>query len=317
MINYSFIQKLLHEIFLGNKLIKTSIFELEKILFLKKNNIKNNKHIFINSMPRSGTTALLNVFNKKIDLCSLKYKNMPFVMAPNISNFFKSKKLIKSERYHKDNIFIDLESPESFDEIFFQTYKKNIVFDEFENFISLVLSSSNKKRYLSKNNNNYIRINELKKIFPNSAFIIPVREPLQHSFSLLTQHKNFIKLQTKENFVLKYMNYLGHYEFGLGHRSWFRSIDYMDKFNINYWMEQWYLYYSFISKNYSNNKSCLIFAYEKLKDSKLLDSLANFAEVENIEQSDFKISSKKINLDYDKNLYFKSKNLYNNFYNKT
>ena len=94
MINYSFIHQLLHEIFLGNKLIKKSIFELEKIIFLKKNNIKNNKHIFITGMPRSGTTALLNVLNKKTDLCSLKYKNMPFVMGPNISKFFKSKKLI-------------------------------------------------------------------------------------------------------------------------------------------------------------------------------------------------------------------------------
>ena len=72
MINYSFIHQLLHEIFLGNKLIKKSIFELEKIIFLKKNNIKNNKHIFITGMPRSGTTALLNVLNKK---SILKYLN--------------------------------------------------------------------------------------------------------------------------------------------------------------------------------------------------------------------------------------------------
>jgi hypothetical protein len=314
MINYSFIHQLLHEIFLGNKLIKKSIFELEKILFLKKNYIKSNKHIFITGLPRSGTTALLNVLNKENDLCSLKYKNMPFVMCPNISKLFKSKKLIKSERYHKDNIFIDLESPESFDEIFFLTYKNNIVFDELINFISLVLSSYHKDRYLSKNNNNFVRINDLKNIFPNSAFIIPVREPLQHSFSLLTQHKNFIQLQTNNNFVLKYMNYLGHYEFGLGHKSWFKPINYVDKFNINYWLEQWYLYYSYIYKNYSNNKSCLIFAYEKLKNRKLLNTLANFAQINKIEEHDFKISCKKINLDFDKNLYFKSKNLYDNFY---
>ena len=96
MINYSLIHQLLHEIFLGNKLIKKSIFEIEKIIFLKKNDIKNNKHIFITGMPRSGTTALLNVLNKKNDLCSLKYKNMPFVMGPNISKIFKSKKIIKS-----------------------------------------------------------------------------------------------------------------------------------------------------------------------------------------------------------------------------
>ena len=110
------------------------------------------------------------------------------------------------------------------------------------------------------------------------------------------------------------MNYFGHYEFGLGHKSWFKPINYIDKFDINYWLEQWYLYYSYIYKRYLNNESCFIFAYEKLQNRKLLDSLANFAQIEMIDEHDFKISSKKINLDFDKNLYFKTKNLYDNFY---
>ena len=110
------------------------------------------------------------------------------------------------------------------------------------------------------------------------------------------------------------MNYLGHYEFGLGHKSWFKPVNYIDKFDINYWLEQWYLYYSYVHENYLNNESCFIFAYEKLKNIKLLNSLANFAQIDKIEKYDFKISSKKINLDFDKNLYFKTKNLYDNFY---
>ena len=59
MHNYNFIQKILHNFYLGNKFIKKCSFEIEKILFLKKNfKIDLEKHIFITSLPRSGTTAL-------------------------------------------------------------------------------------------------------------------------------------------------------------------------------------------------------------------------------------------------------------------
>ena len=60
MQNYSFFQRVLHDITLGNKLIKKSLYEIEKIIYLKKIEIQNQKHIFITGLPRSGTTILLN-----------------------------------------------------------------------------------------------------------------------------------------------------------------------------------------------------------------------------------------------------------------
>ena len=64
MQDYSFLQKLLHDIILGNKIIQKSLFEIEKKIYSKKfnNKIKENKHLFITGLPRSGTTALLNFF---------------------------------------------------------------------------------------------------------------------------------------------------------------------------------------------------------------------------------------------------------------
>ena len=38
MQNYNFIQKLLHDLVLNNKLVNKSLFELEKFLYLKNNN---------------------------------------------------------------------------------------------------------------------------------------------------------------------------------------------------------------------------------------------------------------------------------------
>ena len=58
------------------------------------------------------------------------------------------------------------------------------------NYIQLILNSENKIRYLSKNNLNYKRIDLINSILPNSIFLIPIREPLQHSYSLLNQHLN-------------------------------------------------------------------------------------------------------------------------------
>ena len=60
MQNYNLIQKVLHDLLLSNKFINKSLYEIEKIIFLKNIDIKNESHIFISSLPRSGTTSLLN-----------------------------------------------------------------------------------------------------------------------------------------------------------------------------------------------------------------------------------------------------------------
>ena len=52
------------------------------------------------------------------------------------------------------------------------------------------MSEVQKNRYISKNNQNIKRINSLINNYPDSKVIIPFREPLQHTFSLITQHKN-------------------------------------------------------------------------------------------------------------------------------
>ena len=80
-------------------------------------------------------------------------------------------------------------------------------------------------------------------IFPNSIFLIPIREPLQHANSLLNQHLHFSQLQKEDDFIRRYMNYLGHNEFGLNHKPWNDPIHYQDHGKIDYWLEQWFLFY--------------------------------------------------------------------------
>ena len=62
--------------------------------------------------------------------------------------------------------------------------------------------------------------------------------------TLLTQHKKFIKLSKKDHFVSQYMNLIAHTEFGPNYLPIKnKSSVFNDYFDINHWLEQWYLTY--------------------------------------------------------------------------
>ena len=205
MQNYNFIQKFLHDFVLSKKFINKSLYELEKIIYLKNKEIKSQSHIFISGLPRSGTTSLLNFIYSSNQYASLTYKSMPFALSPNFSKLFNKKNILKKERLHADGITYDINSPEAFDEVFFSN-DDDFVKNELLSYLQLLLLSENKTRYLSKNNLNYKRVNLINSILPNSIFLIPIREPLQHSYSLLNQHLHFSQLQKKDDFIRRYMN---------------------------------------------------------------------------------------------------------------
>ena len=98
MQNYNFIQKFLHDLLFSQKFINKSLFEIEKLFFLKKKLI-NHSQIFITGLPRSGTTSILNFIYSSGEFASLKYSNMPFILSPNISKY-----LIRSFEKKKDFI---------------------------------------------------------------------------------------------------------------------------------------------------------------------------------------------------------------------
>ena len=143
MQNYNYLQKILHDLVLNNKFINKSLYELEKIFFLKKKNFSNQSHIFITGMPRSGTTSLLNFLFKSHEYVSLTYQNMPFVLAPHFSKIFNKKKFKQKERLHNDGISIDLDSPEALDEIFFNN-NEEFIKRELLDYIQLILNCEKK-----------------------------------------------------------------------------------------------------------------------------------------------------------------------------
>jgi len=127
--SYNFLEKLLHWIVLGFPLVRIAIFELERKFFFNKRNElevpldKNQSSgaVYVCGLARSGTTILLRIFDEIDVFCSLRYRDMPFVLAPNLWSFvtrYDSRKLCSVERSHGDGIYVDSNSPESFEEVF-------------------------------------------------------------------------------------------------------------------------------------------------------------------------------------------------------
>ena len=312
--NYNYIQKILHHLCLGNKIIKKTLFLFETSFFKNENNFENNKHLFICGLPRSGTTALLIGFYQTDTYASLTYQDMPFILAPNLSKFFlKNSKKISFKRPHNDKIIYNINSPEALDEIFFRTFKKTEIKENLKVYISLILKKYNKNLYLSKNNNILDKINLIKSIYKNSFFLIPFRHPLQHAYSLLLQHKNFTKLQKENNFILDYMNYLGHFEFGTNHKSWNNPNNYRDFNDINYWLEQWLLYYKKIYTSYTQLNNLYVVSYDSIcKDKNQFLKFLNTVDLKLGNLEKFKLSYRKIDLNYDKFIFNECEKIYQN-----
>ncbi|MEK9627541.1 MAG: sulfotransferase [Nitrospinota bacterium] len=262
--------------------MQSLLYDLEKQFFLDKAAVNRTQHLFITGLARSGTTSVLNLFYSGGTFASLAYEDMPFILSPNLWSKVrgKSAQLEKVERAHGDEIFINLQSPEAFEEVFWKYILQNNYIhshhlekhtvsekhvQEFENFIQLVLKLRNRKNYLSKNNNNILRLNSLSKQMEDSIFLIIFRDPLNHARSLLNTHNKFIPFQEEDDFVREYMNFIGHNEFGLDHKRMLFTGDFKnnDAMALDYWLELWCHIYGFLEKN-CTSKNVRFVCYEDL-----------------------------------------------------
>jgi hypothetical protein len=284
-------------------------FDIEKSLFLNSANLTNDNHVFVAGLARSGSTALLRAIHSSEEFASLSYVDMPFVLSPNLWGKLKPKANYSKlqERAHGDNIMVSTNSPEAFEEVFWKTFSEKDSIDEFKNYIHLILQKYQKKRYLSKNNQNVVRLAEINKLLPHSKILIPFREPLQHANSLLSQHLRFSNMQKEDNFVKDYMDWIGHREFGLSYRpSIINKISHNQPSDLNHWLEQWYLIYSNLFGNYSEQKNFIFICYESLclKDN-YWAKIRNLIEVKKKYSFNFVESKKEINHEFDQRLYSK------------
>ena len=314
MNNYSWLEQKFHKFALSSQFMREVTFDFESTNIRSISGTED--HVFIAGLARAGTTILLNAIYKSNVFASLSYADMPFVLAPNLwSKISPKKKDLKlKERAHGDGIKVSTDSPEAFEEVFWKTFAE--VEDELEEkfrvYVGNIMHKYKKRRYLSKNNQNIKRVELISSIFTQSKILIPFRNPIQHAYSLLTQHKKFIKDSRKDKFISKYMKWIGHTEFGPNYIPiQNKNLNFDNSLEINHWIEQWYLTYSDAFLSLKNKKNVHFISYEKLCLKK--DYWFQIQKLVNIEKPyyfEFKESIKDISCDIDKGLKEKAMSLY-------
>jgi hypothetical protein len=272
---YNAVERALHHLALGSRPIAEISFDLNLLLSSNKNELEDDdRHVFVSGLARAGTTIIMRRLHETGLFRSLTYRDMPFVLCPNLWQRLSglSRRNIEAvERAHGDGLTVDADSPEALDEVFWRVFAAEAyirddhlcphgvdteLIERFRRYIACVLRSQRsthmKRRYLSKNNNNILRLNLLQAAFPRSTIVIPFRCPVQHANSLLIQHVNFCRLQGEDRFIRSYMTWLAHHEFGLEHRPFwlesgrpFQRSAYPTS-SINYWLEMWLRTYGWL-----------------------------------------------------------------------
>ena len=318
MYRYDVVSKLLHHLILEKSIVGETVFDLERAIYSSKvNDVSEEKHVFISGLARTGTTILMRHLYATNSFCSLTYRDMPFILGPNMwcsfSRHAKPKQGESRERAHGDGILINYDSPEAFEEVFWRVFcgkdyiqKDKLIpmiadhktIEKFRDFISLILKDRYPKNYLSKNNNNILRLKALKEAFPNSVIIVLFREPLQHAYSLMNQHKRFLLMHNNDPFSKKYMAWLAHYEFGLNHRPFIFSEKNFEGGKVEtleYWLKLWIETYSYLKEN--NPQGTVFLNYEFLCDNadSVMEWLAKKVQVPSVRHNhSFSKSVKKI-----------------------
>lgn len=320
--SYSFLDKVLHRLALQFSSIAELSFELDQQLVKGKlNEIRCQRHIFVSGLARAGTTILMRRFYDTGQYRSLTYQDMPFILAPNLWGKLRgiSKRNIERvERAHGDQLIVSADSPESLDEVFWRvfsgseyirkTYLKphepsDDIIHKYIHYVEAILVENSLRcgRYLSKNNNNILRLSAIQKAFPNAMILIPFRNPIQHAYSLLRQHRRYSELQTESGFTLSYMTWLSHHEFGLDHRPFLPVGNVPPQYStdtLNYWLQLWCDIYLWLEV--SKPKTALLICYEDLCTNKnnwiRLCELADISINHDI-QEQFKLSNRAIDIE--------------------
>lgn len=314
MNNYSWLQQKLHKTVLSSKFMREITFDVESSLIINKQSTDN--HIFIAGLARSGSTIILNAIHESDQFASLSYRDMPFILAPNLWSklSLNNKDIDFMERVHGDGIKVSLQSPEAFEEVFWMTFdmNKKETNEKFKNYVQLINHKYKKKRYLSKNNQNIRRLKLITKTFPHSKILIPFRNPIQQAHSLLSQHKRFIEYSKKDKFISNYMSWIGHTEFGLNYIPVNdNNLFFEDDLTINHWLEQWYLTYKYCLENLKNNENVYFICYEKLcNTSEYWLDILKILNIKDKYSFQFKESNKIISLEMDEDITHKGLSLY-------
>jgi hypothetical protein len=288
---YSSMDRAIHRLAFASPGVRETAADIEELLYGKSfRDLPINRPIFVTSLPRAGTTLVLELLARVPGIATHTYRDMPFVMSPILwdvlsRRFHKPSDL--RERAHGDGMAVGFDSPEAFEEIVWRSYWTNkysedriglwsddesagefrVTFaDHIKRILAVRAQGGAAGRYASKNNANISRLGLLKKLFPDSVLLVPFRDPVGQAVSLLQQHVRFGERHAHDPFARQYMDDIGHLEFGALHRPiHFEGMEAVRAHyrpdTLEYWLAYWERAFRHVLK-YS--KSVVVMSYEAL-----------------------------------------------------
>lgn len=198
---------------------------------------KIEKPVYVCGLARAGTTLLLEAIFRTGVFAAHSYRLYPFIDIPVVWERWTrlplgAKPPPPQERGHLDLLDVTFDSPEAVEEMIWMHFfprahnptvssvldgaARNRPFDSYyADHIRKVMHIFGKRRYLAKGNYNLTRIPYILSLFPDARFVVPVRRAEAHIASLMKQHYLFTRLEQDDPRALRYMNRVGHFEFGL------------------------------------------------------------------------------------------------------
>ena len=255
------------------------------------------KPIYVSGLARSGSTLLLELLSRHPEATTHRYRDFPLLHTPYWWNRFLS--LVPQqaeeakERAHGDRLLVTSESPEAMEEVLWMAFfaelhdsarssvltirERDEAFDRFYvDHIRKLLAVRGGSRYLSKANYNVTRIEYLAELFPDSLFVVPIRDPVTHIESLMRQHRKFKALHETDQRLAVHMQRVGHFEFGairrLVNTGDYERVQEIERLwktgeEARGWGKYWASVYSYVAGVIQSRKlqdRCLVVRYEDL-----------------------------------------------------
>lgn len=283
---YSRLDRSLHRLAFSTIEFQKALADIEDRLYTGRlRSVRTDRPVFITALPRAGTTLLLETLGSLDTFASHTYRNMPFLLTPLLWNAVSSPfraPNVTLDRAHGDGMTVGYDSPEAFEEVLWRafwpdkyrgdrivpwTVADEDTHGEFAPFIKthiaklITLRGAREPatvRYLSKNNANLSRIPKITQLFPNAAVLVLFRNPLDHTASMLRQHRNFLNIHAVEPFTRRYMEDIGHYDFGANLRPidfgrWLSREDLKLTETIDFWLKYWCAAYAHVLAGLGGN----------------------------------------------------------------
>lgn len=313
--DYGLADRLIHRFAFAHPAIQRALGDVESDLFADElKEARAEAPVFVTGLPRAGTTLLLEMLYATGEFFTFTYRQMPFVMAPLLWDRLSApfqKAAVAAERAHGDGMEVSFDSPEAFEEVLWLNYlrpsyigreavrplRHEAITPEFRRAFERLLCKLQRldarkrpdrsgRRYLSKNNMNVARLDTLPVLFPDATILLCVRDPLTHASSLKVQHERFSALHQEHAFAMRYMEWIGHYDFGAN----FKPIDFAGtnetppvSKDAEFWLGYWTAAYRYVLQSLNANTRVVAFEALTKPGSATLGQLAEVVGVQNRE----------------------------------